>query len=61
MIIDMMTAHPIVGFTYLPRQDGPNGHVKDWEFYESDDGLAWGQAVKTGTFPDGTALQTVTF
>jgi hypothetical protein len=61
LIVDMGAQHPVVGFTYLPRQDGPNGHIKDWEFYVSDDGQNWGQAVKTGTFPDDTGLQTETF
>jgi hypothetical protein len=61
LIIDMTSKHPVIGFTYLPRQDGANGRIKDWEFYVSNDGQTWGQAVKTGTFPDGTGLQTVTF
>jgi hypothetical protein len=61
LMVDLITAQPITGFSYLPRQTGTNGHIKDWEFYLSKDALSWGTAVKTGTFPNGTALQTITF
>jgi len=61
LIVDLGAAKPITGFSYLPRQTGVNGRVKAWEFYVSDDGVAWGTPVKSGAFPDGTALQTVTF
>ncbi len=59
--IDMVTFHTVTGFSYLPRQVGKNGHIKAYEFYVSKDGVAWGTAVKTGTFPDVSTLQTVTF
>jgi len=61
LIVDMKSAHAVTGFSYLPRQTGKNGHIKGYEFYLSKDGTAWGTAVKTGTFPDVTTLQTVTF
>lgn len=61
LIIDMASARTITGFSYLPRQNNQNGRIKDWAFYVSKDGTAWGTAVKTGTFTAGTALQTVTF
>ena len=61
LIVDMGSASPISGFSYLPRQTGSHGRIKDWAFYLSKNGVDWGTAVKTGTFPDGTALQTVTF
>jgi hypothetical protein len=61
LTIDLKAAQVITGFSYLPRQTGVNGRIKGWEFYLSKDGVTWGTAVKTGTFPDGTALQNVTF
>jgi hypothetical protein len=61
LIIDLKTTQPITGFSYLPRQDLTNGRVASWEFYLSKDGTTWGTAVKTGTFPDGTAVQTISF
>lgn len=61
LIVDMTAAHPVVGFSYLPRQDNTNGRIKGYEFYLSKDGSTWGTAVKIGSFPAGTALQTITF
>jgi hypothetical protein len=61
LVVDMGSPHPVTGFSYLPRQTGANGHIKDWEFYVSKDGQNWGTAVKTGSFPDGVALQKITF
>lgn len=62
LIVDLGAAEVVTGFTYLPRQDNKtNGRIKDWALYVSLDGTTWGSAVKTGSFPSGTALQTVTF
>jgi hypothetical protein len=61
LVVDMGSASPITGFSYLPRQTGSHGRIKDWQFYVSKNGVDWGTAVKTGTFPDGVALQTVSF
>jgi galactose oxidase len=61
LVVDMQSAHAVTGFSYLPRQTGTHGRVKDWQFFVSKDGQAWGTAVKTGTFVDGTALQKITF
>lgn len=49
------------GFTYAPRQDSPNGNVKDYEIYVSQDGKQWGQPVAKGTFANSTAAKTVRF
>jgi hypothetical protein len=59
--VDLGAAHPLTGFSYVPRQTGTHGRIKDWEFYVSNDGSAWGTAVKSGSFADGTATQDVTF
>jgi len=62
LIVDLGAAAVVTGFTYLPRQDSKtNGRIKDWAFYVSSNGTSWGSPVKTGSFPSGTALQTVTF
>lgn len=39
----------IKGFTYLPRQDGDNGDIKDWKAETSIDGKNWTPA-DNGTF-----------
>jgi beta-galactosidase len=49
------------GFIYTPRQDGPNGHVKDYEIYVSQDGKEWGAPVKKGTFARGGDPKRVLF
>ena len=37
------------GLTLLPRQDdNPNGWIKDYAVYTSDDGKAWGQPIARG-------------
>ena len=62
IIIELSRIARIKGFTYLPRQDeSPNGTIKDYEFYVSDDGKEFGQAVKKGTFEEGSEKKTVTF
>jgi hypothetical protein len=62
LIVDLGAAQVVTGFTYLPRQDNKvNGRIKDWAFYVSSNGTTWGSPVATGSFPDGSALQTVTF
>jgi hypothetical protein len=61
LVVDMKSAHTVTGFSYLPRQNNQNGRIKDWQFFVSKDGTSWGTAVKSGTFPTGTTLQTITF
>jgi len=62
LIVDLGAAEVVTGFTYLPRQDNKtNGCIKDWAFYLSRDGTTWGSPVKSGSFPSGSTLQTVTF
>ena len=61
LVVDTKTTQPITGFTYLPRQSGANGRIKDWQFFISKDGTNWGTAVKTGSFTNVATLQTITF
>jgi hypothetical protein len=61
LVVDMGAAHPITGFSYLPRQDRENGRIAAWEFYVSKDGVSWGTAVKTGTFSAGVSVQKISF
>lgn len=49
------------GFTYLPRQSGRNGWVKDYEIYVSQDGKNWGEPVAKGTFENNEKLKKVMF
>ena len=47
---DCAETKTIKGFTYLPRQDGPNGNIKDYEILVSQDGKNWGDAITKGSF-----------
>lgn len=50
------------GCSYTARQDGsPNGRVKDYEIYVSNDGKTWGKPVAKGSFADNAATQKVMF
>ena len=40
----------IKGFVYTPRQDGPNGDIKDYSLQVSMDGKNWGDPVAKGAF-----------
>ena len=60
--LDLGKSESIQGFRYLPRQDGgSNGNIGQYEFYTSTDGVNWGGAAATGTFPNNAAEKEVLF
>jgi endo-alpha-N-acetylgalactosaminidase len=59
--LDLGSTYQVNGFSYLPRQSGTNGMFKGYEIYVSADGQTWGSPVKTGEFPNSTAVQRVDF
>jgi lysophospholipase L1-like esterase len=60
--VDLGAAQDVVGFRYLPRQDGQNiGNIGHFEFYVSDNGTNWGTAVATGAFAADAAEKEVRF
>ena len=64
--IDMADTFYIHQFSYLPRQDGYNGTIKDYEFYVSDslgdDGKpVWGGPVSKGTWEKSQAPKILKF
>jgi uncharacterized membrane protein len=62
--INLGTSYDVVGFTYLPRQDGSdNGKVKQYEFYVSSDGNNWTLASSglLMTTPGDKSAKTVMF
>ena len=56
LVIDLGAKYSINGFEYIPRSDGGNGTVKDYEFYVLDeeamwdDPGTWGDPVASGTW-----------
>jgi endo-alpha-N-acetylgalactosaminidase len=61
LTLDLGTTYQVNGFSYLPRQSGTNGMFKGYELYVSTDGQNWGTPVKTGQFPNSTAVQRLDF
>jgi hypothetical protein len=63
--IDLGALYELTHFRYLPIPDdnpfGAYGRIKDYAFYVSRDGKAWGEPVATGTFPNSAAEQEVAF
>lgn len=59
--LDLGGSYSVTNLYYLPRQTQTNGRIGQYEVYVSADGTNWGTAVATGTFPNTTAEQTVTF
>ena len=59
--VDLGGRYEITGFTYLPRQDSPNGRIKGYIFYVSSNGTNWGTPIASGVFPRGSELHKVKF
>ncbi|MFT7618325.1 MAG: beta-galactosidase [Planctomycetota bacterium] len=59
--LDLGQDHKLAGISYLPRQSGQNGWIKNFELYVSSDGENWGKPVKKGTFPASSRRQNVMF
>jgi hypothetical protein len=57
--IDLGNLYRVSKFTYLTRQDGENGRIRDYQLYISMDTLNWGPAVSTGQWINTAAPQTI--
>ncbi|WP_329440690.1 endo-alpha-N-acetylgalactosaminidase family protein [Streptomyces sp. NBC_01426] len=59
--LDLGAAYNVSALHALPRQAQSNGRIADFQVFTSIDGVNWGAAAASGTFPDGAARQDVTF
>lgn len=59
--LDLGGDHEVAGLSYLPRQAGTNGRIKDYEIFLSEDGQAWGDPVAAGSFTIGAEATLVAF
>lgn len=59
--LDAGEVKEIKGFTYLPRQNGSNGNIKDYSIQVSMDGKEWGEPVKKGSFANNSKEKRVMF
>ena len=51
----------IKGFTYTPRQNSPNGQIKEYTIQVSDDAKTWSDPVAQGSFKKGTQTSRIIF
>jgi hypothetical protein len=62
LVLDLGSSQSIQGFRYLPRQDGgTNGHISQFEFLTSADGVTWGSPAASGFFPNDSSEKEVLF
>ena len=59
--IDLGGSYQIDGFRYLPRANGENGRIEQYEFYVSNDGTTWGSPVASGTFANDISEKEILF
>lgn len=59
--VDMARLYKLFDFTYLARQDGENGRIKNYQLYVSENASDWGEPVAEGEFINTAAPQKVTF
>jgi beta-galactosidase len=52
LVIDFKKPLDIAGLTYTARRDMPNGRIKDYEIYLSNDPENWGEPALKGQFSD---------
>ncbi|MDP2668718.1 MAG: LamG-like jellyroll fold domain-containing protein [bacterium] len=60
--INLGGSYSVVGLKYLPRQSGgQNGTIISYNVYVSTDGVTWGSAVSSGSWPADTTEKIATF
>lgn len=59
--LDCGEVKTLKGFTYLPRQNGPNGNIKDYQIQVSNDGKTWGDVLVKGSFENNAKEKRVMF
>ncbi|HMA62987.1 MAG TPA: discoidin domain-containing protein [bacterium] len=55
------STYQLSAFSYLPRQSGSNGRIKDYEFYVATNDSVWGEPVAEGTWLDNSSDKIVEF
>jgi len=59
LVVDLGAPRPVEGLLYVPRQDVPNGRVKDFEVRVSDDGKTWSAPLARGRWDNDPAFKHV--
>jgi hypothetical protein len=59
LVVDLGATHQLDGLLYVPRQDSPNGRVKDFEVRVSNDGKTWNQPIAAGRWENDASFKYV--
>jgi hypothetical protein len=55
--VDLGATRNVEGLLYVPRQDSPNGRVRDFEVRVSIDGKTWGEPIARGRWDNDPAYK----
>jgi HEAT repeat protein len=59
LVVDLGSPRTVESLVYVPRQDSPNGRVKDFQVRISSDGKTWSEPVASGTWNNDPAIKYV--
>jgi cellulose synthase operon protein C len=59
LVVDLGSPRDALGLLYIPRQDSPNGRVKDFEIRTSSDGRSWSNVIASGRWENDTTFKYV--
>jgi hypothetical protein len=57
IVVNLGGIYDVSRFLYTPRNPFVNGRIANWEAYVGPDGVTWGSAVASGTWPNTTDVQ----
>ena len=57
LVIDLGARRRVEGLLYVPRQDSPNGRIKDFEIRASDDGKTWSAPIAKGRWANDPSFR----
>jgi F5/8 type C domain len=59
LVIDLGSEREVMGLLYVPRQDSPNGRVKDFEIRISADRMKWSDVAASGRWQNDSTFKYV--
>ena len=59
LVVDLGAQRRVEGLLYIPRQESPNGRIKDFEVRASDDGKVWSAPLAAGRWTNDPSFKHV--
>ena len=59
LVVNLGAARPVEGLLYVPRQESPNGRVRDFEIRVSQDGKTWSEPLARGRWENDPTFKYV--